>query len=148
MLGKWPKSRQVVVQSMGFTPKTRENYLSIDTRFGGRHAGGRRWRTGFLAALSEVYPQTGEQRCWVHKTVNVLDKLPKSLQSPAKSALHDIWQTHSRATAEQAFDRFVATYEDKYPQGGRLSGQGSRRDAGLLRLSGRVLPARPYHQSD
>ena len=70
---------------------------------------------GFWAALAQVYPQTREQRCWVHKTVNVLDKLPKRLQSPAKSALHEIWQADSRTAADKAFDRFVATYGDKYP---------------------------------
>ena len=63
-----------------------------------------------------LYPQTREQRCWVHKTVNVLDKLPKRLQGPAKSALHEIWQADSRTAADKAFDRFVATYEDKYPR--------------------------------
>ena len=71
---------------------------------------------GFWAALSDVYPQTDEQRCWVHKTVNVLDKLPKRLQGPAKSALHDIWQADGRAAADKAFDRFIAVYEDKYPR--------------------------------
>ena len=71
---------------------------------------------GFWAALAQVYPQTREQRCWVHKTVNVLDKLPKRLQGPAKSALHEIWQADSRTAADKAFDRFVATYEDKYPR--------------------------------
>jgi len=71
---------------------------------------------GFWAALAEVYPATREQRCWVHKTVNVLDKLPKSLHGDAKSALHEIWQADSRAVAEKAFDRFVAIYEDKYPK--------------------------------
>jgi len=71
---------------------------------------------GFWAALAEVYPATREQRCWVHKTVNVLDKLPKSQHGDAKSALHEIWQADSRAVAEKAFDRFVAIYEDKYPK--------------------------------
>ena len=71
---------------------------------------------GFWAALAQVYPQTREQRCWMHKTVNVLDKLPKRLQGPAKSAPHEIWQADSRAAAHKAFDRFVATYEDKYPK--------------------------------
>lgn len=71
---------------------------------------------GFWAALAEVYPETWEQRCWVHKTVNVLDKLPKSLHGAAKSALHEIWQADSRAMAEKAFDRFVKTYEAKYPK--------------------------------
>lgn len=71
---------------------------------------------GFWAALAEVYPTTREQRCWVHKTVNVLDKLPKTLHGPAKSALHEIWQAEARANAEKAFDRFIATYDDKYPK--------------------------------
>jgi len=71
---------------------------------------------GFWAALAEVYPETREQRCWVHKTVNVLDKLPKSQHGDAKSALHEMWQADSRAAAEKAFDRFVKTYEDKYPK--------------------------------
>jgi transposase-like protein len=63
-----------------------------------------------------VYPTTRHQRCWVHKTVNVLDKLPKRLHGDAKAALHEIWQADSRAAAEKAFDRFVATYQDKYPK--------------------------------
>jgi len=71
---------------------------------------------GFWAALAEVFPATRVQRCWVHKTVNVLDKLPQRLHGSAKAALHEIWQADSRAAAEQAFDRFVATYEAKYPK--------------------------------
>lgn len=71
---------------------------------------------GFWAALAEVFPTTRSQRCWVHKTVNVLDKLPKTQHSEAKSALHAIWQADSRANAEKAFDRFVTTYEQKYPK--------------------------------
>jgi len=71
---------------------------------------------GFWAALAEVFPTTRAQRCWVHKTVNVLDKLPKTLQGPVKSALHEIWQADSRVNADQAFERFIATYEAKYPK--------------------------------
>jgi putative transposase len=71
---------------------------------------------GFWTALAEVYPETRVQRCWVHKTVNVLDKLPKTLHGAAKSALHAIWQADSRANAEKAFKRFIATYEAKYPK--------------------------------
>lgn len=71
---------------------------------------------GFWAALAEVFPTTREQRCWVHKTMNVLDKLPKSLHGEAKSALHEIWQADGRETAANAFDRFVATYDAKYPK--------------------------------
>ena len=69
---------------------------------------------GFWAALAEVFPTTRSQRCWVHKTVNVLDKLPKALHAQVKSALHEIWQADSRAQAEKACNRFIATYQDKY----------------------------------
>ncbi|HSS63209.1 MAG TPA: IS256 family transposase [Gammaproteobacteria bacterium] len=71
---------------------------------------------GFWAALAEVYPTTRTQRCWVHKTANVLNKLPKSLHPDAKPALHEIWQAESREAAEKAFDRFIATYQAKYPK--------------------------------
>jgi transposase-like protein len=71
---------------------------------------------GFWAALAEVFPTTREQRCWLHKTMNVLDKLPKGLHAEAKLALHEIWLAESRAAAEKAFDRFVATYQAKYPK--------------------------------
>jgi transposase-like protein len=71
---------------------------------------------GFWAALAEVYPKTAVQRCWVHKTANVLDKLPKRIQPQAKGHLHEIWQADTRHHAEQAFDRFVAIYDDTYPK--------------------------------
>lgn len=71
---------------------------------------------GFWKALAQVYPQTREQRCWVHKTANVLDKLPKRLQPEAKEKLHQIWMAATKAAAEQAFDLFVATYQAKYPK--------------------------------
>ena len=71
---------------------------------------------GFWSALAEVYPETRMQRCWVHKTANVLDKLPKRLQSSAKAMLHDIWQAETRKSADQALERFCATYEAKYPK--------------------------------
>ena len=71
---------------------------------------------GLWAALREVYPQTRHQRCWVHKTCNVLDKLPKSVHPQAKSMIHAIWQADTRALAEKAFERFLATYGDKYPK--------------------------------
>jgi putative transposase len=69
---------------------------------------------GFWKALRQVFPTTQEQRCWVHKTANVLDKLPKGQQPKAKAMLHDIWQASTKAEAEKAFDLFVATYEAKY----------------------------------
>jgi transposase-like protein len=69
---------------------------------------------GFWKALRQVYPATREQRCWVHKTANVLDKLPKRLQPQAKEKLHQIWMSETKAGAEQAFELFVASYQAKY----------------------------------
>ena len=71
---------------------------------------------GFWAALEEVYPDTRQQRCWMHKTMNVLNCLPKSAQPKAKQALHNIWQAETKADAEKAFDLFIRTYEPKYPK--------------------------------
>jgi putative transposase len=71
---------------------------------------------GFWKARRQVWDTTKEQRCWVHKTANVLDKLPKGSQPKAKRMLHDIYQAETKAQAEKAFDLFVTTYEAKYPQ--------------------------------
>ena len=71
---------------------------------------------GFWGALEEIYPITQQQRCWCHKTRNVLNVLPKSVQPKAKQALHEIWQAPTKVTAEDAFDVFVKTYEVKYPK--------------------------------
>lgn len=69
---------------------------------------------GFWAALRKVYPETCEQRCWVHKTANVLGKLPKSVQPKAKSDLHEIQLAPTRAEAAKAFDHFLGKYRAKY----------------------------------
>ncbi len=69
---------------------------------------------GFWTALREVFVTTREQRCWVHKTKNVLSAMPKSLQSKASAHLHDIWQAETRAEAEAAYDFFVETYGVKW----------------------------------
>ena len=71
---------------------------------------------GFWAAARKVWPATREQRCWVHKTANVLAKLPKSMQAKAKARLHDIWQAETRESAEHAFDSFVEDFGVKYPK--------------------------------
>jgi transposase-like protein len=71
---------------------------------------------GFWKAVRQVWPDVKEQRCWVHKTANVLDKLPKGAQPKAKEMLHAIYQAASRAEAEKAFDLFLRTYEAKYPK--------------------------------
>ena len=71
---------------------------------------------GFWKALEKVYPDTQWQRCWVHKTANVLNKLPKSLQSKAKGQLQDIWMAPGIQEAEKNFDVFIETYGAKYPK--------------------------------
>ena len=71
---------------------------------------------GFWAALREIYPEAEEQRCWVHKIANVLDKLPKRLQPRAKSHLHEIMRAEGRQTALEELARFQEEYEAKYPK--------------------------------
>lgn len=70
---------------------------------------------GFWAALDEIFPKTRHQRCWMHKTGNILNRLPKSSQPNAKAMLHDIWKAETRHNADKAFDLFVRTYEQKLP---------------------------------
>jgi putative transposase len=71
---------------------------------------------GFWKALRQVFPATRVQRCWVHKTVNVLDKLPRGQQVSAKNILHEIWMSATKDDAIKALDRFAATYQAKYPK--------------------------------
>ncbi len=71
---------------------------------------------GFWAALEELYGETRQQRCWMHKTMGVLNCLPKPAQAKAKRALHDIWQAATKVDASMAFDVFIKTYEPKYPK--------------------------------
>ncbi len=70
---------------------------------------------GFWAALDEVYPETKRQRCWVHKTANILDKMPKAVQSKAKSMIHDMYMAPTKKDALEAYNHFVNVFEDKYP---------------------------------
>lgn len=71
---------------------------------------------GFWKALPQVFGETRRQRCWMHKTGNVLDKLPKNIQARAKENLHQIWMAEKKADAEKAFDHFIESYEAKYPK--------------------------------
>jgi transposase-like protein len=71
---------------------------------------------GFWAACRKVWPATREQRCWVHKTANVLNKLPKSVQAKARAMVHEIWQAETKAAAEKAFALFAETFAAKYPR--------------------------------
>lgn len=71
---------------------------------------------GFWSALPQVFGETRRQRCWMHKSGNVLDKLPKHAQARAKDNLHQIWMAETKAEAEKAFDHFVESYHAKYPK--------------------------------
>lgn len=71
---------------------------------------------GFWVALEKVFPTTKRQRCWVHKTVNVLDKLPKSQHGRAKAIIHDIWMASKRKEAEASLKHFEEVFGDKYPK--------------------------------
>ena len=71
---------------------------------------------GFWSALPQVWPTTKPQRCWVHKTANILNKLPKKLQPEAKKALWEIYRANTKDDAIQAFERFLDTYDAKYPE--------------------------------
>ena len=71
---------------------------------------------GFWAAVRKLWPNVVEQRCWVHKTANVLNALPKSKQPHAKTALHEIWMAETKDQATRSFDAFLETYAAKYPK--------------------------------
>ena len=103
---------------------------------------------GFWSALDEIYPDTRHQRCWVHKSANVLNALPKSVQAKAKEALHEILMAETRADAQRAFDQFIDTYQDKYPKATECLKKGSRRAAGVLRFSGGALSKLAHRQPD
>tara|TARA_B100000700_G_scaffold300257_1_gene368204 strand:- start:38966 stop:39415 length:450 start_codon:yes stop_codon:yes gene_type:complete len=71
---------------------------------------------GFWASLSMIHPDTDHQRCWVHRTANVQNKLPKSVQLKVKADLQDIWMAENRDEAHKAFDRTLKRFEAKYPK--------------------------------
>jgi transposase-like protein len=71
---------------------------------------------GFWKAMRQVFPSTRHQRCWVHKTANVLNKLPRGQQVSAKNILHEIWMSATKEHAIKAMEKFVATYHAKYPK--------------------------------
>ncbi len=130
------EDRQCILVLMGATPDGRKELIAIHD---GHRESEQSWKEllldckshgltvdpklatgdgalGFWKAVRQVYPATREQRCTVHKTANVLDKLPKRLRGAAKAKLHDIWQADTRENANKAFDLFLETYEAKYPK--------------------------------
>lgn len=103
---------------------------------------------GFWKALRKAYPGTKQQRCWVHKTRNVLDKLPKSVQEAAKKHLQEIYLAPTREEAEKGFELFRGGLLGQAPEGGGVSGEGSRGAPGLLRLPCAALAAPQDDESD
>ena len=71
---------------------------------------------GFWKAIAKVYNKIRQQKCWVYKTANVLNKLPKSFQKKAKADLQEIWMAPTKQEAEKQFDAFIKIYESKYPK--------------------------------
>ena len=71
---------------------------------------------GFWIALQEEYGPVAQQRCWVHKTANILDKMPKSVQSKAKQLIHEIYLAPTRKAALAAYDQFISSYQIKFPK--------------------------------
>ena len=72
------------------------------------------WDSGEL--LEEIWPETRHKRCWVHKTANVLNKMPKSIQSKAMQDIHSIWLAEGKEDANKAFNLFLDKYVVKYEQ--------------------------------
>ena len=87
---------------------------------------------GFWKAVGEVWSKAREQRCWVHKTANVLNKLPKSVQSKAKTALQNIWMAETRKRRRGGFRSLRRALRSQVRQGCRLPQKRSRRVAGVL----------------
>ena len=115
IIGATPEGRKELV---GLIDGVRESELLLDLKRRGLTIGPKLavadGALGFWQAIEEVWPKTRGQRCWVHKTANVLNKLPKSQQPKAKRALQEIWMAETRNDAEAAFDAFVQTYAVKY----------------------------------
>jgi hypothetical protein len=102
---------------------------------------------GFWKALAEVFPDTREQRCWVHKTANVLDSLPKSAQPAAKRAIQDIYNAENKEQARKAVAIFAKQYNAKYPKAVKKIVDEWGRAAGALRLPRRALDPSADHES-
>lgn len=103
---------------------------------------------GVWAALRDVFPKARHQACWVHKTANVLDALPKRLQADAKKLLHEMAEAPSRADAKKALERFREAYGAKYPKAvAKLDRDWIHLDR-ALRLPGRALAPHPNDEPD
>ena len=130
------KEKQCLLVIMGATPEGKKELVALEDGYREseqswkeilldlKNRGLKNWpkvavgdgAMGFWAALRKVCPDTREQRCWMHKTGNILNKLPKSLKGKAKSQIQQIWMAESKANAEKAFNHFLKAYGAKYPK--------------------------------
>ena len=101
---------------------------------------------GFWQAVEDVWPKMRGQRCWVHKTANVLNKLPKSQQSKAKRALQEIWMAETKKDALVAFAAFVETWGVKYDKAAECLVKDRDALLAFYQLPGRALEASAYDQ--
>ncbi len=122
IIGATPEGRKELV---GFTSGYRESTQSWHELLVGLKASGLKkppllaigdGALGFWAALDKAFPGTAHQRCWVHKTANVLNALPKAMQGRAKADIHNIWMAEGRKQAETALGVFKEKYQAKYPK--------------------------------
>lgn len=90
---------------------------------------------GFWAAVRDIWAETEEQKCWLHKLANVLDKLPKRVQPKAKKLLQEAMNAEKKEDAGRELERFQKTFGAKCPQGRRVTPTGAGQVARLLRLS-------------
>jgi putative transposase len=79
---------------------------------------------GFWIALQEEYGLIAQQRCWVHKTANILDKMPKSVQGKAKQLIHEMYLAPTRKATLAAYEQFISSYQSKFPKSLHLPGKG------------------------
>ena len=103
------------------------------------------WGSG--AALEEVFPQTHHQRCWVHKSANVLDNLPKTIQAQAKAHLHQMYFSPTRQDALDAYEDFLSLYDAKYPKACACLDKDKDVLFTFLRFPCRLLATPRVHQS-
>ena len=113
--------KELVAVSDGYR-ESKESWreLLLDLKGRGLHMAGKLaigdGALGFWGAVDEVFPGIKHQRCWVHKTANVLDKMPRGVQSKAKSMLHEMYQAETKEQAQKAYRLFIVSFKDKYPR--------------------------------
>ncbi len=121
VIGAWPDGTKEVIAVEDGYRESKESWQEILRDLNKRGMRAPRVAVGdgalgFWSAMRDVWPTTREERCWVHKIANVLDKLPKSLQPKAKGKLHEAMNAPTRAACDRAIDEFVEAYKAKYPK--------------------------------